>query len=199
MDVEVNEEGQLKVVFDEELEKFRKELSAERNKINSFFNQRKYKFENELTKIEENAYKNAFKDEKLKGIAEEVFEKYITKFIREMFGENVQDLRQFGFRFVDFQNFIFGKFFFVKALKLREKYGNFTYLNVDVEGAEKEVLEGSKTTLQLDKPKICMAAYHRSEDIFALINLINKINGDYKIYLRHHPHISFWDTNIYCI
>lgn len=110
MDVEVNEEGQLKVVFDEELEKFRKELSAERNKINSFFNQRKYKFKNELTKIEENAYKNFLKDEKLKGIAEEVFGKYITKFIREMFGENVQDLRQFGFRFVDFQNFISEKF-----------------------------------------------------------------------------------------
>ncbi len=89
--------------------------------------------------------------------------------------------------------------FSVTVDELREKYGNFTYLNVDVEGAEKEMLEGSKTTLQLDKPKICMAAYHRSEDIFALINQINEINGDYRIYLRHHPHISFWDTNIYCI
>ena len=83
--------------------------------------------------------------------------------------------------------------------ELREKYGKFTYLNVDVEGSEKEMLEGSKITLQQDKPKICMAVYHRSEDIFALVNKINEINHDYKIYLRHHPHISFWDTNIYCI
>ncbi len=89
--------------------------------------------------------------------------------------------------------------FSVTVDELREKYGKFTYLNVDVEGAEKEMLEGSKTTLQQDKQKICMAAYHRSQDIFALINQINEINGDYKIYLRHHPHISFWDTNIYCI
>lgn len=83
--------------------------------------------------------------------------------------------------------------------ELSEKYGKFTYLNIDVEGAEKETLQGAVNTLQQYKPKLCMAAYHRSEDIFALINQIKKINGDYQIHLRHHPHISFWDTNIYCI
>lgn len=83
--------------------------------------------------------------------------------------------------------------------ELSEKYGKFTYINIDVEGAEKEMLQGANKTLQQYKPKLCMAAYHRSEDIFSLVNQINKINGDYKIHLRHHPHISFWDTNIYCI
>ena len=82
---------------------------------------------------------------------------------------------------------------------LTEKYGQFTYINIDVEGAEKEMLEGAKKSLKQNKPQLCMAVYHKSEDIFALINQINKINPDYKIYLRHHPHISFWDTNIYCI
>lgn len=89
--------------------------------------------------------------------------------------------------------------FSVTVDELREKYGKFTYLNVDVEGSEKEMLLGAEKTLSQDKPKICMAVYHRSEDIFALVNKINEINDDYKIYLRHHPHISFWDTNIYCI
>lgn len=79
-----------------------------------------------------------------------------------------------------------------------ETYGNFTYLNIDVEGAENEMLRGAVSALKT-KPKLCMAAYHRSEDIFELINKINSINADYKIYLRHHPHISFWDTNIYCV
>ena len=83
--------------------------------------------------------------------------------------------------------------------ELSEKHGKFTYINIDVEGAEKEMLQGAVKSLQQYKPKLCMAAYHRSEDIFSLVNQINKINGDYKIYLRHHPHISFWDTNIYCI
>lgn len=82
---------------------------------------------------------------------------------------------------------------------LSEKFGEFTYINIDVEGAEKEMLEGAKLTLKSFTPKICMACYHKSEDIFALVNQINNINPDYKIYLRHHPHISFWDTNIYCI
>ena len=89
--------------------------------------------------------------------------------------------------------------FSVTVDELSEKHGKFTYLNIDVEGAEKEMLQGAEMTLKQHKPKLCMAGYHRSEDIFALVNQINEINGDYKIYLRHHPHISFWDTNIYCI
>ena len=89
--------------------------------------------------------------------------------------------------------------FSVTVDELSEKYGKFTYINIDVEGAEKEMLQGAEKTLKQHKPKLCMAGYHRSEDIFALVKQINEINGDYKIYLRHHPHISFWDTNIYCI
>lgn len=79
-----------------------------------------------------------------------------------------------------------------------KEYGRFTYMNTDIEGAESEMLSGATNALKF-KPKLCMAAYHRSEDIFELINKINSINPGYKIYLRHHPHISFWDTNIYCI
>ena len=79
-----------------------------------------------------------------------------------------------------------------------EKYGKFTYISIDIEGAESEMLDGAINALK-NKPKICMAVYHRSEDIFAFINKINSINTEYKIYLRHHPHISFWDTNIYCV
>lgn len=81
---------------------------------------------------------------------------------------------------------------------ITEKYGQFTYINIDVEGAEGEMLEGAKMTLQ-NRPKLCMAVYHKSQDIFALLNRIKEINPDYKVYLRHHKHISFWDTNIYCI
>ena len=60
------------------------------------------------------------------------------------------------------------------------------------------MLKGAINTLQ-SKPKLCMAVYHKSEDIFALVNRIKEMNSYYKIYMRHHKHISFWDTNIYCI
>ena len=81
---------------------------------------------------------------------------------------------------------------------ITEKYGDFSYFNIDIEGAESEMLKGAFKSLQ-NTPKLCMAVYHRSEDIFTLVNRVKEINADYKIYLRHHKHISFWDTNIYCI
>lgn len=81
---------------------------------------------------------------------------------------------------------------------ITEKYGTFSYINIDIEGAENEMLKGASLTLS-NRPKLCMAVYHKSEDIFALINKVKEMNADYKIYLRHHKHISFWDTNIYCI
>lgn len=74
-----------------------------------------------------------------------------------------------------------------------------TYVKLDVEGAEKETFEGMENTLKLFKPKLNVAAYHRSEDIFALILQLKSINPDYKFYLRHHPYIPHWDTNLYCI
>ena len=82
---------------------------------------------------------------------------------------------------------------------LTEKYFAPTFINCDIEGAENEMLNGAYNTLKTYKPKLCISAYHRSEDIFYLVNKINEINNKYKIYLRHHPHISFWDTNLYCI
>lgn len=74
-----------------------------------------------------------------------------------------------------------------------------TYVKMDVEGMEAEALQGAKNTLQTYKPKLNIAAYHQTEDLFALPLLIHEIQPNYKIYLRHHPYIPFWDTNLYCV
>ena len=74
-----------------------------------------------------------------------------------------------------------------------------TYIKADVEGADFETLLGMKNTLKNFKPKLNFSAYHRFEDIFRLPILINQLNPEYKIYLRHHPYIPAWDTNLYCI
>ncbi|MBQ5348026.1 MAG: FkbM family methyltransferase [Ruminococcus sp.] len=74
-----------------------------------------------------------------------------------------------------------------------------TYAKLDVEGAERETFEGMENTIKLFKPKLNVAAYHRSEDIFALILQLYSLNPDYKFYLRHHPYIPHWDTNLYCV
>ena len=74
-----------------------------------------------------------------------------------------------------------------------------SYIKADVEGADVEVILGMKNTLKNFKPKLNFSAYHRFEDIFRLPQLIHGINPDYKIYLRHHPYIPAWDTNLYCV
>lgn len=74
-----------------------------------------------------------------------------------------------------------------------------TYAKLDVEGAEKQTFIGMNEILKLFKPKLNVACYHRSEDLFSLILQLNKINPQYKFYLRHHPYIPHWDTNLYCI
>ena len=74
-----------------------------------------------------------------------------------------------------------------------------TYIKADVEGADYEAILGMKNTLKMFKPKLNFSAYHRFEDIFRLPLLISEINPEYKIYLRHHPYIPAWDTNLYCI
>ena len=74
-----------------------------------------------------------------------------------------------------------------------------TYLKADVEGAEAEMLMGTKNLLLNQKPKLSISCYHKTEDLCTLIPLIHNINPEYKIFLRHHPYIPFWDTNLYCI
>lgn len=74
-----------------------------------------------------------------------------------------------------------------------------TFIKIDSEGCELEILNGGKEILKKFKPKMNVAAYHKSEDIFKLPILINSINPEYKIHLRHHPYIPAWDTLFYCV
>lgn len=76
---------------------------------------------------------------------------------------------------------------------------NITYLKMDVEGAEYEALCGAEKTLKSQKPKLNIALYHRSEDIFLLPLKIASINPEYRFYIRRHPYIPCWDMNLYCV
>ena len=73
-----------------------------------------------------------------------------------------------------------------------------TYIKFDVEGLEKEAINGAKDTIKRCKPKMLVSCYHRSEDIFAIPLQIMSIRDDYKVFIRHNPYIPAWDTNVYC-
>lgn len=74
-----------------------------------------------------------------------------------------------------------------------------TYIKYDVEGSEENAINGSAETIARFSPKLNVALYHRNEDIFALPLLINSLNKKYRLYMRHHPYIPDWDTNLYCL
>lgn len=74
-----------------------------------------------------------------------------------------------------------------------------TLIKLDVEGCEREALEGAKKAISQHKPRLILSAYHRTEDLIELPLRIKEMNGGYKLYLRHHPYIPAWDTNFYCI
>lgn len=74
-----------------------------------------------------------------------------------------------------------------------------TYIKMDVEGAEYETLLGCKRLIKENSPSLAVSAYHRVGDIFALPLLISELNGEYKVYLRHHKYLPSWETNIYAV
>ena len=69
---------------------------------------------------------------------------------------------------------------------------------MDVEGAEKQAIEGCVASIRNGAKLIC-ALYHRTEDIFELPLLVHEINPKLKLYIRHLMYIPAWETNLYCI
>ena len=74
-----------------------------------------------------------------------------------------------------------------------------SFIKMDIEGAECAAIAGAAKTLTLKKPKMQIACYHRTGDLTDIPMAVDRINPDYKIYLRHFPCLPAWDTNYYFI
>ena len=74
-----------------------------------------------------------------------------------------------------------------------------SYIKMDVEGCERQALIGGEKTIRRDRPKLNIAVYHRSEDIFSLPLQLHAIEPSYRISIRQHPHIPAWDLNMYAV
>jgi FkbM family methyltransferase len=74
------------------------------------------------------------------------------------------------------------------------KGGAYTLIKLDVEGQEAEAILGGQKTIAAYKPKMQIAAYHRTNDLFAIPLMVKKIRPDYRVYLRHNPCVPAWDT-----
>ncbi len=86
---------------------------------------------------------------------------------------------------------------FVTVDSLREE--KVDYIKYDVEGAEYEALLGSLSTVRLDRPTLLVSLYHKSGDIFELINFLKERLWGYSFYLRRLMSIPAWEVDLICI
>lgn len=77
--------------------------------------------------------------------------------------------------------------------------GECTYVKYDVEGSEAQAIEGSLVTIKKYGPKICTALYHRGYDMLDIPLLINRVDSNYRFYIRQYPYYPAWETNLFAI
>lgn len=70
------------------------------------------------------------------------------------------------------------------------------YIKYDVEGAEAEALLGSDKIILRDRPSLLVSLYHRSRDIFELVNILGEKYPFYKMYLRRLKCVPAWEINL---
>lgn len=73
---------------------------------------------------------------------------------------------------------------------------NVDYIKYDVEGAELEALIGSDKVIEKYKPTLLVSAYHRSSDIFSLINYLKRKYDFYDIHLLRLRAVPAWEIDI---
>ena len=71
-------------------------------------------------------------------------------------------------------------------------------IKLDIEGFEKQALEGSSKHLADDKPIIASAVYHKSSDLHEIPVVIAKYLHSHEAYLRHYTEFSF-ETIYYAV
>ncbi|MDR0818705.1 MAG: FkbM family methyltransferase [Oscillospiraceae bacterium] len=60
-----------------------------------------------------------------------------------------------------------------------------TFIKLDVEGLELEVLKGAARTIRQCKPKLAISIYHKPFDYYELPEYILSLVPEYKVYMRH--------------
>jgi len=73
-----------------------------------------------------------------------------------------------------------------------------SFIKMDVEGMEMNVLRGAEKTIAKRRPSLAIAVYHKFSDIYDIPLWIERLGLDYKIYLRHFQKV-FTDTVCFAV
>lgn len=61
---------------------------------------------------------------------------------------------------------------------------NVSLINMDVEGAEMQILESAERLIRIKKPVLAVCAYHKPEDLIKIPKYLKSIQQDYHFFLR---------------
>ena len=73
-----------------------------------------------------------------------------------------------------------------------------TYIKMDAEGAEPEIILGATQLILKHFPILAISVYHQFDHLWKLPLMVNAINPDYKFYLRPHCKAG-WDLVCYSV
>lgn len=60
------------------------------------------------------------------------------------------------------------------------------FIELDVQGAELDALQGAKNTILRDKPLLAICVYHLRGDMLAIMNYLHQLLPEYRFLLRHY-------------
>ncbi len=61
-----------------------------------------------------------------------------------------------------------------------------TFIKMDIEGAERLALQGSRAHILKDHPKLAICCYHKFDDFWRIPEQVLAVRHDYSLYLRHY-------------
>jgi FkbM family methyltransferase len=73
-----------------------------------------------------------------------------------------------------------------------------TYVKVDVEGAEPDVIRGAAGLITGHAPTMAIVLYHRTSDMWTIPLALRRLRSDYRLYLRRYAE-DCWETVCYAI
>lgn len=73
-----------------------------------------------------------------------------------------------------------------------------THIKMDIEGSERDALQGAIKTLEKIRPTLMISLEHAYDDLWAIPNLINSIVGSYRFAIRHYSEAGF-DAVLYAV
>lgn len=73
-----------------------------------------------------------------------------------------------------------------------------THIKMDIEGAEYDALLGAEKLIRKQKPKLAICVYHKPEDIYRIIHLLESWNLGYRFYMRVYEDVGI-DQVLYAL